>query len=108
MISNYKIIRQKTLFDDETSDDKCFREEIKKKRKKEIKEKEKAYMERYAKSCQVNLSEVDKIIERNNEFYEEMLKGVFGSSISNDEKPYRDMLEEWFKDYVSDNTEYDF
>lgn len=108
MISNYKIIRQKTLFDDETSDDKYFREEIKKKRKKEIKEKEKAYMERYAKNCQVNLSEVDKIIERNNEFYEEMLKGVFGSSISNDEKPYRDMLEEWFKDYVSDNTEYDF
>lgn len=107
MITN-KIIRQKTLFDDETSDDKYFREEMKKIRAKEIEKKEKAYIEKYAKSYQVDLSEIDKIIERNNEFYEEMLKTVFGNSISNGEKSYGDMLEEWFKDNVSDDTDYNF
>lgn len=108
MENNQKIIRQKSLFDDENSDEIFLKEELRKRRQLEIKRKERELEEKHAKSCQVDISEVDKIIERNNEFYEEMLKGVFGSSISNDGKPYRDMLEERLKNCISDNTEYNF
>lgn len=47
MIDTSKIVRQKTLFDDETSDEIYFKEEFKKLRIKEIKEKEKRANEKW-------------------------------------------------------------
>lgn len=101
------IIRQKTLFDDENSDSNYFKEEIKRIHQQEIKEKEKAYMKKYAKRVQVPLSEVDKTIERNMKAYEEMLKDIYGGTIPNDKKSYSDMVKEIVRDFISD-ADYEF
>lgn len=49
MLDKQKIIRQKTLFDDENSDEKFLREELKRRRRLEIKRKEKESIEKYNK-----------------------------------------------------------
>lgn len=81
MKNQIKIIRQKSLFDDETSDDIYFKEEMKRIREKEIREKEKAYLENYAKSIQVPLSEADDHIKNSIKAYENMIIESFGKYI---------------------------
>lgn len=81
MVNKSMIKRQKTLFDDENSDDIYFKEEMKKIREREIKEKEKVYLENYAKSIQVPLSEADKHIEDGIKTYESMIIKIFGEYI---------------------------
>lgn len=49
MFDRTKIIRQKSLFDDESSDEIFLKQVLKKLREQEIKKKEKEYLERYAK-----------------------------------------------------------
>ena len=89
--SSGKIIRQKTLFDDENSDELYFNEEMKRIRKKEIKEKEKSYLNQKAKENQVPLSESRKVIERSMKQYDDMILEIFG-----DEKVFNDWCKEIF------------
>lgn len=49
MLDKQKIIRQKTLFDDENSDENFLKEELKRRRQLEIKRKEKESIEKYNK-----------------------------------------------------------
>ncbi len=82
---NQKIIRQKTLFDDENSDENFLKEELKRRRRLEIKRKERELEEKYAKSCQIDVSEVDEHIKQSVEQYKKMIIETFGSDIfSND------------------------
>lgn len=89
--SNGKIIRQKTLFDDENSDELYFKEEMKRLRKKEIKEKEKVYLNRKANDAQIPLSEAKGIILRSMKQYDDNIAKLFGD---------KDALENWFKESI--------
>lgn len=66
MIDTSKIVRQKTLFDDENSDEVYFKQEFKKLRIQEIKEKEKQanekWLEEYRASRKIP-EELDKEIK---------------------------------------------
>lgn len=81
MEDKQKIIRQKTLFDDENSDENFLREELRKRRQLEIKRKERELEEKYAKSCQIDVSEVDEYIKQSIEQHKKMIIETFGFDI---------------------------
>lgn len=87
--SSGKIIRQKTLFDDENSDELYFNEEMKRLRRKEIKEKEQAYLNQKAIENQVPLSESRRVIERSMKQYDDMILEIFGD---------KDVFNDWYKE----------
>lgn len=81
MENTQKIIRQKTLFDDENSDEDFLREELRKRRQLEIKRREHELEEKYTKSCQIDVSEVDEYIKQSIEQHKKMIIETFGFDI---------------------------
>lgn len=91
-----QIIRQKTLFDDENSDELYLKEEMKRLRRKKIKEKEKDYLKRKAEENQVPLSESRRVIERDMKQYDDMILKIFGD---------KDVFNDWCKEILSNKKE---
>lgn len=85
--SDKKIYYQKTLFDDGNSEELYLKKEIKKRREKEVKEKEKNYLAKKAKENQTSLADVSKVIKNNLEQYDNMLIKIFG-----DKNVFKDWL----------------
>lgn len=81
MEDNQKIIRQKTLFDDENSDEDYLREELRKRRQLEIKRKERELEGKYAKNCQNDVPEVDEYIKQSIKQHKKMIIETFGFDI---------------------------